>query len=92
MTMRILPNPTIFRDVMFYLRMGIWFVVTWVICRIAVYVITIGLVIAAVYYGAYLPDNPKYRRNYEDTKVAPSNPFTSNPRTYTNDMENTNGR
>lgn len=92
MTLRILPNPTPLRDLLFYMRMGFGFLITWVICRILVYVITIGLVILAVCYGAYLPDNPKYRRNYEDTKVAPSNPFTSNPRTYTPVMENTNGR
>lgn len=85
--MRVLPNPTPLRDFFFYLKMFGWFVVTWIICRILVGLITIGLVIAAICYAAYLPDNPKYRRNYEDTKVAPSNPFTSNPRTYTNTQE-----
>ncbi len=79
--MRILPNPTPLRDLLFYLKMGFWFFVTWIICRVLVYVITIGLVILAIYYGAYLPDNPKYRRNYDDTKTLHRNPFTEAPAT-----------
>lgn len=79
--MPVIPNPTIFRNVMFYFNMFKDFFIVWLVCRVASYVITIIGVILLIKYSAYIPDNPNYRRNYDDTKVLPRNPFTEAPAT-----------
>lgn len=85
--MRVIPNPTLLRNVLFYAKMFGGFLILWIVLRIMVVILTIVGLILAIKYAAYIPDNQNYRRNYEDTKVAPSNPFTSPPKTYTPEKE-----
>lgn len=85
--MKVLPNPTLLRNFLFYAKMFGGFLVLWIVMRILVVILTILGLILAIKYAAYIPDNPNYRRNYEDTKVAPSNPFTSPPKTYNPEKE-----
>lgn len=85
--MRIVPSPTPLHHFLFYFKMFRNFFILWIICRGLVFVATLILLVLAIKYAAYLPDNPNYRRNYQDIKVAPSNPFTSAPKTYTPEKE-----
>lgn len=85
--MRVIPNPTALRNVIFYVKMFGKFLILWVVLRIMVLLLTILGIILAIKYAAYIPDNPNYHRNYEDTKVAPANPFTSAPKTYNPEKE-----
>jgi len=43
--------------------------------------ITLTGLFLLVKYSAYIPDNPKYRRNYDAILVEPRNPFTEEPST-----------
>ncbi len=79
--MRIIPSPTPLHHLLFYFKMFRGFFILWIVCRVLVYVITIVGLILLIKYAAYLPDNPNYRRNYDDIKVLPRNPFTEAPAT-----------
>ena len=76
--MPVIPNKT----AMYFLKMGMSFFITWVICRILVFIAVPLIIILAIKYSAYLPDNPKYNRGHDDIKVEMRNPFTEAPSTY----------
>lgn len=77
--MPIVPNPSFLRNLAYYIGLGKIFVITWLICRVmSFFIVGIGLFLA-IKYSAYIPDNPNYRRNYDDIKVLPRNPFTEAP-------------
>lgn len=77
----ILPNPTLFRNVVYYFKLFRFFFIFWIFCQVMVFLATLFLLALAIKYAAYLPDNPNYRRNYDDIKVLPRNPFTEAPAT-----------
>jgi hypothetical protein len=79
--MPVVPNPSFFRNLAYYIGLGKIFIITWLICKVVTFFLVIAFLILAVKYSAYLPDNPNYRRNYDDTKVLPRNPFTEAPAT-----------
>lgn len=80
--MNIIPNRSIISNFLYFLDLCKFWFLLWLFCQIMAYVITFAMLILAIKYAAYLPDNPKYRRNYDDIKVAPANPFTEAPKVY----------
>jgi hypothetical protein len=79
--MQIVPNPTLLRNIWFYFKVFKELFIFWIICRITVFVLTIAGLVLLFKYAAYIPDNPNYRRNYDDTKTLHRNPFTEAPAT-----------
>ena len=80
--MPVIPNPSNLRNLLFYAKMGLDLLVFFIICRVMVYIITVTLLILAIKYAAYIPDNPNWKHNFDDVKSAPANPFTEAPKTY----------
>lgn len=77
--MKIIPNHSIVRSLATYFDVFMDLLIVWIICRIMIFVLTIIGLFLAIKYAAYIPDNPSYRRNYDDIKVLPRNPFTEAP-------------
>lgn len=77
--MPVVPDPSILRKLAYYIGLGKVFVITWIICKVVSYILVFVLLILAIKYAAYIPDNPNYRRNYDDIKTLPRNPFTEAP-------------
>ena len=79
--MAIIPNPTLLNHFLHYFKLFKFFFIFWLICKVLVFIGIIFMIIMGIKYAAYLPDNPGYRRNYDDIKVLHRNPFTEAPAT-----------
>lgn len=80
--MNIVPDRTFISTTLYYLNVFRFLFLFWIFCRVMVYFLSFFLLILLIKYSAYLPDNPNYKRNYDDIKVAPANPFTESPKFY----------
>lgn len=80
--MQVTPTPTITNFVLHYGGLLADFFLFWLFCRALGYIISIAGLILLIKYSAYIPSNPNYRRNYDDIKTAPANPFTEAPKFY----------
>ncbi len=63
--MPVIPDPSVFRKLAYYIGLGKVFVITWVICKVVSYILVFVLLILAIKYAAYIPNNKNYIR-YED--------------------------
>ena len=79
--MSIIPNPTLLNNFLRYFKLFKFFFIFWLISKVLVFFGIIFMIIMGIKYAAYIPDNPNYRRNYDDTKVLHRNPFTEAPAT-----------
>jgi hypothetical protein len=77
--MNIVPDPSLFRTLLFYFGVFKDLFIIWIICRMMVFVLTIVAFVLLIKYATYIPDNPNWKRNYDDIKVLPRNPFTEAP-------------
>lgn len=75
----IIKDDSIIQTILHYGDVFLDLFIVWLICRVMTYVLTIVALIVLIKYAAYIPDNPNWRRNYDDIKVLPRNPFTEAP-------------
>jgi len=69
--MPVIPNPNIIRNIMFYMGLGKVLLITWVICRIFVFLAVPVILFLAVKYAYLIPSNPNYRHNYDRGEPTP---------------------